>query len=86
MPLCVLLLNPLIMRGLSQMPRYRVIIRETYVMEHQTDTPAEAGEKAMECMNDHPDEHILMQEMQMIPMADDEELTWEGFPPSKDVH
>lgn len=68
------------------MPRYRVVIRETYVMEHETATPAEAGEKAMECMNDHPDEHVLMQEMQMIPLDDDEEPKWAGFHQSKDVH
>jgi hypothetical protein len=53
------------------MPRFKVLIRETYMMEHEAETPAEAGEMAMECMNDHPDQHILMQEMQMMPVDDD---------------
>ena len=55
------------------MPRFKVLIRETYMMEHEAATPAEAGEMAMECMNDHPDQHVLMQEMQMVPMDDDAE-------------
>ena len=69
------------------MAKFRVIVRETYMMIHEADTPAQAGEKAMECMNDHPDEHILMQEMQFIPYEeDDEEASWEKFQMSKDVH
>ena len=69
------------------MAKFRVIVRETYMMIHEADTPAQAGEKAMECMNDHPDQHILMQEMQFIPYEeDDEEVSWEKFQMSKDVH
>lgn len=55
------------------MPKFKVLIRETYLMEHEAETPAEAGEMAMDCMNDHPDEHILMQEMQMLPVGEDDE-------------
>lgn len=73
------------MRGLSQMPRYRILIRETYVMVHEADTPAEAGEKAMSCMNDHPDHHIYAQEMQFLPI-DDEEEEWESVPQSSATH
>jgi len=53
------------------MAKFKVLIRETYLMEHEAETPAEAGEMAMECMNDHPDRHVLMQEMQMLPVDDD---------------
>jgi len=59
------------------------------MMIHEADTPAQAGEKAMECMNDHPDHHILMQEMQFIPYEEDddeEEVSWEKSQMSKDVH
>ena len=70
------------------MAKFRVIVRETYMMIHEADTPAQAGEKAMECMNDHPDQHILMQEMQFIPYEEDdeEEVSWEKSQMSKDVH
>jgi len=68
------------------MAKFRVIVRETYMMIHEADTPALAGEKALECMNDHPDQHILMQEMQFIPYEVDEEASWEKFQTSKDVH
>ena len=66
------------------MAKFKVMVRETYLMTHEAETPAEAGEKALACMNDHPDQHILMQEMQMIPI--DEDAEWEEFPLSKDVH
>ena len=66
------------------MAKYRVMVRETYMMIHETDTPAVAAEKAMECMSDHPDQHLFAQEVQIIPMDDDEE--WEEIPASKDVH
>jgi hypothetical protein len=57
------------------------------MMIHEADTPAQAGEKAMECMNDHPDQHILMQEMQFIPYEeDDEEASWVRFQLSKEIH
>ena len=68
------------------MAKFRVIVRETYMMIHEADTPAQAGEKAMECMNDHPDQHILMQEMQFIPYEEEEEVSWEKSQMSKDVH
>lgn len=55
------------------------------MMEHEAESPAEAGEMAMACMNDHPDQHILMQEMQFLP-ADKEESAWAEFPQSKGVH
>jgi hypothetical protein len=67
------------------MPKYRVLVRETYMMEHEAETPAEAGEKAMACMNDHPDQHILMQEMQFVP-AQEEGMEWAKFPQSKEMH
>tara|TARA_E500000318_G_scaffold68096_1_gene62903 strand:+ start:573 stop:737 length:165 start_codon:yes stop_codon:yes gene_type:complete len=54
------------------------------MMVHETDTPAVAAEKSMECMSDHPDQHLFAQEVQIIPMDDDEE--WEAIPASKDVH
>ena len=68
------------------MAKFRVMVRETYVMVHDTETPAEAAEKAMGCMEDHSDQHIFAQEVQIIPIEDDEETEWEGFPQSKDVH
>jgi hypothetical protein len=69
------------------MAKFRVVIRETYTMIHEADTPAQAGEKAMECMNDHPDQHILMQEMQFIPYDDDDEDdSWEKSPQWKEMH
>jgi hypothetical protein len=68
------------------MAKFRVMVRETYMMVHEADTPAQAGEKALECMNEHPDEHILMQEMQFLPCDDEEETEWEGFPQSKEMH
>ena len=68
------------------MAKFRVMVRETYMMVHEADTPAQAGEKALECMNEHPDEHILMQEMQFLPYEDEEETEWEGFPQSKEMH
>jgi len=69
------------------MPKYRVLVRETYMMEHEAETPAEAGEKAMACMNDHPDQHILMQEMQFLPAKEEEEdARWDGFLTSKEMH
>ena len=68
------------------MAKFRVIVRETYMMIHEADTPAQAGEKAMECMNEHPDQHILMQEMQFIPYEEEEEVSWEKSQMSKDVH
>jgi hypothetical protein len=61
------------------------MVRETYVMTYEADTPAQAGEKAMECMNEHPDQHILMQEMQFIPI-DEEEPEWEESPQLKEIH
>jgi len=61
------------------------MVRETYVMTYEADTPAQAGEKAMECMNEHPDQHILMQEMQFIPI-DEEEPKWEESPQLKEIH
>jgi len=67
------------------MPKYKVLVRETYMMEHEAETPAEAGEKAMACMNDHPDQHILMQEMQFVPV-DEEGTEWAKFPQSKEMH
>ena len=67
------------------MAKFRVIVRETYMMIHEADTPALAGEKALECMNDHPDQHILMQEMQFIPI-DEEEPEWEESPQLKEIH
>jgi hypothetical protein len=67
------------------MAKFRVIVRETYMMIHEADTPAQAGEKAMECMNEHPDQHILMQEMQFIPI-DEEEPEWEESPQLKEIH
>jgi len=54
-------------------------------MTYEADTPAQAGEKAMECMNEHPDQHILMQEMQFIPI-DEEEPEWEESPQLKEIH
>jgi hypothetical protein len=60
------------------------MVRETYVMTYEADTPAQAGEKAMECMNEHPDQHILMQEMQFIPI--EEEPEWEESPQLKEIH
>ena len=68
------------------MAKFRVMVRETYVMVHDTDTPAVAAEKSMECMSDHPDQHLFAQEVQIIPIEDDEETEWEGLPQSKDVH
>ena len=72
------------------MAKFRVIVRETYSMVHEAETPAEAGEKAMACMNDHPDHHVLIQEMQFLELTDDdddeEEASWEKFQISKDVH
>ena len=67
------------------MKKYKVLVRETYMMEHEAETPAEAGEKAMACMNDHPDQHILMQEMQFVP-AQEEDTEWAKFPQSKEMH
>jgi len=67
------------------MKKYKVLVRETYMMEHEAETPAEAGEKAMACMNDHPDQHILMQEMQFVPV-DEEGTEWAKFPQSKEMH
>lgn len=66
------------------MAKFRVMVRETYVMTYEADTPAQAGEKAMECMNEHPDQHILMQEMQFIPI--EEEPEWEESPQLKEIH
>jgi len=37
-------------------------------------------------MEDHSDQHIFAQEVQIIPIEEDEETEWEGFPQSKDVH
>ena len=68
------------------MAKFRVLIRETYAMVHEAETPAQAGEKAMECMNDHPDQHIVMQEIQFYPVDDEEEVEWEGLPQSKEMH
>ena len=70
------------------MAKFRVMVRETYLMVHEAETPAEAGEIAMACMNDHPDQHIFMQEMQFLPVDDDEEEDekWEGFQQSKEMH
>jgi len=67
------------------MAKYKVLVRETYMMEHEAETPAEAGELAMQCMNDHPDQHILMQEMQFLP-AEKQESAWGEFPQSKEMH
>ena len=67
------------------MAKYKVLVRETYMMEHEAETPAQAGEMAMECMNDHPDQHILMQEMQFVP-AQEEDMQWAKFPQSKEMH
>jgi len=67
------------------MAKYKVLVRETYMMEHEAETPAEAGEMAMACMNDHPDQHILMQEMQFLP-AEKQEAPWGEFPQSKEMH
>ena len=68
------------------MTKYRVLVRETYMMEHEAESPAEAGEMAMECMNDHPDQHILMQEMQFVPVDDSEDSEWEDVPQSREMH
>lgn len=69
------------------MAKYRVMVRETYMMVHETDTPAVAAEKAMECMSDHPDQHLFAQEVQIIPMDDEEEETeWGKLPQSKEMH
>ena len=68
------------------MAKYRVMVRETYMMVHETDTPAVAAEKAMECMSDHPDQHLFAQEVQIIPMDDEEETEWEKLPQSKEMH
>ena len=69
------------------MAKYRVMVRETYMMVHETDTPAVAAEKAMECMSDHPDQHLFAQEVQIMPMDDEEEKTeWEKLPQSKEMH
>jgi len=67
------------------MAKYKVLVRETYMMEHEAETPAEAGELAMQCMSDHPDQHILIQEMQFLP-ADEKEAPWGEFPQSKEMH
>ena len=67
------------------MAKFRVLVRETYAMVHEAETPAEAGEKAMACMNDHPDQHIIMQEIQFHPY-EEEETEWEGFHQSKEMH
>lgn len=67
------------------MAKYRVMVRETYMMVHETDTPAVAAEKAMECMSDHPDQHLFAQEVQIIPI-DEEETEWEKLPQSKEMH
>jgi|TARA_E500000318_G_C3416626_1_gene155659 hypothetical protein len=67
------------------MAKFRVMVRETYVMTYEADTPAQAGEKAMECMNEHPDQHILMQEMQFVPIEDDEK-EWAEIPISTKMH
>ena len=71
------------------MAKFRVVVRETYVMTHEAKSPAEAGEKAMACMNDHPDHHIFMQEMQFMPVDEEEEeedSEWEDVPQSKEMH
>lgn len=69
------------------MKTFKVLVRETYMMTHEAETPAQAGEKAMACMNEHPDEHILMQEMQFLEVEnEDEEVKWAGFHPSKEMH
>lgn len=68
------------------MAKFRVMVRETYMMLHEAETPAEAGEKAMACMNDHPDQHVVMQEMQFLPYEDEEDVEWEGFHQSKEMH
>jgi len=68
------------------MRKFRVLVRETYSMVHEAETPAEAGEKAMACMNEHPDQHVLMQEMQFLELTDDDEPTWQGFQHSKEMH
>jgi len=67
------------------MAKYKVLVRETYMMEHEAETPAQAGEMAMECMNDHPDQHILMQEMQFVPVEEEMDK-WDGFLKSKEMH
>jgi hypothetical protein len=68
------------------MAKFRVMVRETYIMTHEAESPAQAGEKAMECMNDHPDQHIFMQEMQFVPIDDSEDSEWEDVPQSKEMH
>ena len=67
------------------MAKFRVMVRETYVMTHEAETPAEAGEKAMACMNDHPDQHIMVQEMHFAPIEDDEK-EWAEIPKSTNMH
>ena len=68
------------------MTKYRVLVRETYMMEHEAESPAEAGEMAMECMNDHPDLHILMQEMQFLPADKEAQGPWTEMPDPKEMH
>jgi hypothetical protein len=56
------------------------------MMEHEAESPAEAGEMAMECMNDHPDLHILMQEMQFLPADKEAQGPWTEMPDPKEMH
>lgn len=68
------------------MAKYKVLVRETYMMEHEAETPAEAGEMAMQCMNDHPDQHILIQEMQFLPADKVPQGPWTEMPDPKEMH
>jgi hypothetical protein len=67
------------------MPKYRILVRETYVMTHEAETPADAGRLALKCMYDHRDSHVVMQEVRLLP-DDEEDFEWGDYPQSNEMH
>ena len=66
------------------MAKFRIIVRETYMMAHEAETPADAGRLALKCINDHRDNHLVMQEVRLLP--DEEDFEWEDYPQSNEMH
>jgi hypothetical protein len=57
------------------MPKYVVVVRDTFRVTVEAEDPADASAEAMEHVSDHGEKHFVMSEVVVQEVPDDEGLT-----------
>jgi hypothetical protein len=57
------------------MPKYVVMVRDTFRVVVEAEDPADASAEAIEHVSDHGEKHFMMSEVVVQELSDDEGLT-----------